>query len=117
MTVSTEDNQSSTGVSDFLEHSQNSLSSDEPKVNTGEVSMSLSVCDGQCLVTTSEFQELSSNSRVETGYSQGTHHKQNAKVVCMSKPSEYLRDSLRGVGNVVSVPKYSWFKSMSQIVG
>ena len=117
VTVSTEDNQSSTGVSDFLEHSQDSLSSDEPKVNTGEVNVSLSVCDGQCLAMTSKFRELSLNSRVETGCSQGTHHKQNAKVVCMSEPSEYLRDSLRGVGNVVSVPKYSWFKSMSQIVG
>ena len=117
VTVSTEDNQSSTGVSDFLEHSQNLLSSDEPKVNTGEVNVSLSVRDGQCLAMATKFRELSSNSRVETGCSQGTHHKQNAKVVCMSEPSKYLRDSLRGVGNVVSVPKYSWFKSMSQIVG
>ena len=37
--------------------------------------------------------------------------------MCISEPSEYLRDSLRGVGNYVSVPKFSWFKSMSQIVG
>ena len=117
VTVSTEDNQSSTGASDFPEHSQNSLSGDELKVNTGEVNESLSVREGQCLATTSEFRELSSNSQVETGCSQGIHHKQNAKVVCMSKPSEYSRDLLRGVGNVVSVPKYSWFKSMSQIVG
>ena len=117
VTVSTEDNQSSTGVSHFLEHSQNSLSSDEPKVNTGEVNVSLGIRDGQCLAMTSEFRELSSNSQVETGCSQGTHHKQNAKVVCMTEPSEYSRDLLRGVGNVVSVPKYSWFKSMSQIVG
>ena len=117
VTVSTKDNQSSTGVSDFLEHSQNSLLSDEPKVNTGEVNVSLSFRDGQCLAMTSKFRELSSNSQVETGCSQGTHHKQNAKVVCMSEPSEYSWDSLRGVGNVVSVPNYSWSKSMSQIVG
>ena len=32
-------------------------------------------------------------------------------------PSEYLRDSLGGVGSNVSVPRFSWFKSMSQIVG
>ena len=117
VTVSTKDNQSSTGVSDFQEHSQNSLLSDEPKVNTGEVNVLLSVCDGQCLAITSKLRELTSNSWVETGCSQGTHHKQNTKVVCRSEPSENLWDSLRGVGNVVSVPKYSWFKSMSQIVG
>ena len=46
-----------------------------------------------------------------------THHKQNAKSVCISKPSEFLWDSLGGVGSNVSVPKFSWFKSMSQIVG
>ena len=27
------------------------------------------------------------------------------------------KDSLRGVGSNVSVPRFSWFKSMSQIVG
>ena len=36
--------------------------------------------------------------------------------MCVSEPSEYSRDSL-GVGNNVSVPSFSWFKSMSQIVG
>ena len=89
VTASTEDNQSSAGASNFLKHSQNSLSSDEPKVNTGEVNVLLSVHDSQCLATTSEFRELSSNSWVETGWSQGTHHKQNTKVVCISEPSEY----------------------------
>ena len=117
MAVSTKDNQSSAGVSNFLEHSQNSLSNDELKVNTGEVNVSLSVRDGQCLAMASEFRELSSNSRMETECSEGTQHKQNTKIVCISEASEYSRDSLGGVGSNVSVPRFSWFKSMSQIVG
>ena len=48
--------------------------------------------------------------------SEGTHKKQHTRPVCVGKPSEYSRDSL-GVGNNVSVPIFSWFKSMSQIVG
>ena len=117
VTVSIRDNQCSVGVSDFLEHSQNSLSNDEPKVDTGEVNVSLGARDSQCLTAASEFREVSSNSRVESECSQGTHHEQNAKTVCISEPSEFSRDSLGGVGSNVSVPKLSWFKSMSQIVG
>ena len=64
VTVSTKDNQCSAGSSDFLEHSQNSLSNGEPKVDKGEVNVSFSDHDGQCLAMASEFQELSSNSRV-----------------------------------------------------
>ena len=79
--------------------------------------MSFSDRDGQCLVTASEFREHSSNSRVETKCSEGTHHKQNTKIVCISEPSEDSRDSLGGVGSNVPVPRFSWFKSMSQIVG
>ena len=37
--------------------------------------------------------------------------------MCISEPSEFSRDSLGGFGSNVSVPKFSWFKSMSQIVG
>ena len=36
--------------------------------------------------------------------------------MCISEPCEFSWDSL-GVGSNVSVPKFSWFKSMSQIVG
>ena len=117
MTVSIQDNQCSAGVSDFLEHSQNSLLNGEPKVDTGEVNVSFSARDGQCLATASEFREVSSNLRVESECSQGTHHKQSAKSVCISEPSEFSWDSLGGVGSNVSVPRFSWFKSMSQIVG
>ena len=49
--------------------------------------------------------------------SEGTQKKQHTKPVCIGEPSEYSQDSLRGVGNNVSVPSFSWFKSMSQIVG
>ena len=105
------------GDSDFLEHSQNSLPNGKPKVDTGEINLSFSARDGQCLAAASEFREVSSNSQVENECSQGTHHKQSAKSVCISEPSEFLRDSLGGVGSSVSVPKFSWFKSMSQIVG
>ena len=103
--------------SDFPEHSQNSLPNGEPKVSTGEANVSFGVHNGQCLVAASEFRELSSNSWVESECSQGTHHKQSAQSVCISEPSEFSRDSLGGVGSNVSVPKFSWFKSMSQIVG
>ena len=117
VTVSAEDNKCSAVSSDFIEDSQNSLSSGECEVDKGEKNMSFSDRDGQCLATASEFRELSSNSRVETECSEGTQHKQNTKIVCISKPSEYLRDSLGGVGSNVSVPSFSWFKSMSQIIG
>ena len=113
----TRDNQCSAGSSDFLEHSQNLPSNGEPKVDRGEVNVLFSDCDGQCLATASEFRELSSNSWVEAKCSQGTHHQLNTKIVCISEPSEYSRDSLGGVGSNVSVPRFSWFKSMSQIVG
>ena len=68
VTVSIRDNQCSAGVSDFLEHSQNSLSNGEP---------------------TSDFREVSSNSRVESECSQGTHNKRSTKSVCISEPSEF----------------------------
>ena len=86
-------------------------------MDTEDVNMWFSAHDSQCLAADSEFREVSSNSRVESGCSQGTHHKQNAESVCISEPSEFSRDSLGGVGGNVSVPKFSWFKSMSQIVG
>ena len=117
VTVSIRDNQCSVGVSDFIEHSQNSPSNGEPKMDKGEANMSFSAGDGQYLVAASEFREVSSNSRVESEYLQGTHHKQSATSVCISEPSKFSRDSLGGVDSKVSVPKFSWFKSMSQIVG
>ena len=49
--------------------------------------------------------------------SQGTHHFESTKNACISKPSESSRDSPGSVGNNVSVPEFSWFKSMSEIVG
>ena len=54
---------------------------------------------------------------MEKECSEGTQKKQQTKAVCISKPSEYSWDSLKCVGNNVSVPSFSWFKSMSQIVG
>ena len=105
------------GDSDFSEHSQNSLPNGEPKVGTEEANVSFSDHDGQCLLMASEFRELSPNSWVETEGLEGTQQKQNTKPVCISEPSEYTWDSLEGVGSNVSVPRFSWFKSMSQIVG
>ena len=68
-------------------------------------------------MTASEFRELSPNSWVETECSEGTQQNQNTKLVCTSKSSEYSRDLLGGVGSNVSFPRFSWFQSMSQIVG
>ena len=103
VTLSIRDNQCSAGVSDFLEHSQNSLLNGEPKVDTGDVNVSFSVCDSQCLTAASEFREVSSNSWVESECSQGTHNKQSTKSVCISEPSKFSRDSLGGVGSNVSI--------------
>ena len=117
MTVSAEDTKRSAASSDFPEDSQDSLLSGEGEMDNGEANVSFGDRDGQCLATVSEFRELSPNSRVETECSESTQKKQHTKPVCISEPSDYSQDSLRGVGNNVSVPSFSWFKSMSQIVG
>ena len=114
MTVSAEDAKTTAASSNFSKHSQNSLSKGEPNVDPGEVKTTFGDPDGRCLWTVSEFRELSPNSRVVTEASEGRHR--HTKPVCIGEPSEYSRDSL-GVGNNVSVPSFSWLKSMSQIVG
>ena len=65
----------------------------------------------------SEFRELSPNSREVTEFLEGKQKKHHTRPVCIGEPSEYSQDSLEVVGNNVSVPRFSWFKSMSQIVG
>ena len=117
MTVSAEDNKCPAVSSNFLKHSQNSLSSGEPELDKGKANVSSRERNGQCLAMVSEFRELSPNSRVETKCSEDKENEQHTKSVCISEPSEYSRDSLGGVGSNVSVPSFSWFKSMSQIVG
>ena len=114
VTASTEDSEPTAASSDFSKHSQDSLSKGEPKADPREANVTSVDRDGQHLVTVSEFRELSPNSRVMTEASEDRH--QHTKPVCVSEPSEYSRDSL-GVGNNVSVPSFSWLKSMSQIVG
>ena len=114
--ASDEDAERRAASSDFSKHSQNSLSKGEPNMDPGQAKATFDGHDGQCLVTVSEFRELSPNSRVKTEGSEGSQKKQHTKPVCINEPSEYLRESL-GVGNNVSVPSFSWFKSMSQIVG
>ena len=117
VTVSAKDTKRSAASSDFPEDSQNLLPSGEREMDNREANVSFGNCDGQCSVMASEFRELSPNSWVETGCSEGTQKKQHTKPVCIGEPSEYSRDSLGGVGSNVSVPSFSWFKSMSQIVG
>ena len=80
VTVSAEDNKCPAVSSDFLEHSQNSLSSGKPELDTGKANVSFGDRDGQCLVTASEFRELSPNSRVEMECSEGTQKKQHCTV-------------------------------------
>ena len=109
VTANDEDAEPTAASSNFSKHSQNSLSKGEPNVDPGEAKVTIGGHDGQCLVTVSEFQELSPNS-------EDRQKKQHTKHVCVSKPSEHSRDSL-GVGKNVSVASFSWFKSMSQIVG
>ena len=114
--VSAEDAKSTAASSNFSKHSQNSLSKGKPNADPGEAKMTFGDPDGQCLLTVSEFQELSPNSRVVTKGSEDKQKKQHTTPVCIGESSEYSRDSLH-VGNNVSVPSFSWLKSMSQIVG
>ena len=114
VTVSAEDTKCSAARSDFPEHSQNSLPRSERETGNGEANVSFGDRDGLCSVVISEFRELSPNSRVVTETSECRH--QHTKSVCVGEPSKNSRDSL-GVGNNVSVPGFSWLKSMSQIVG
>ena len=116
VTVSAEDTKCSAASSDFPEDSQNSLPRSERETDNGEANVSFGDRDGLCSVVISEFRELSPNSRVVTEASEGRQKKQHTSPVCVCEPSEYSRDSL-GVGNNVSVPSFSWLKSMSQIVG
>ena len=55
MTANNEDAEPTAASSDFSEHSQNSLSNGEPKVDPVEAKVTFSDRDGQCLVTVSEF--------------------------------------------------------------
>ena len=114
VTVSAEDTQRSAVSSDFPEHSQNSLSRSERETDNEEANVSFGDHDGLCSVVISEFRELSPNSRVLKETTEG--RPQHTSPVCIGEPSEYSRDSL-GVGKNVSVPSFSWLKSMSQIVG
>ena len=116
VTVNAEYTKRSAASSDFPEDSQNSLPSSERETDNGEANVSFGDHDGHCSVVVSEFRELSPNSRVEKKSSEGRQKKQHTKPVCISEPSEYSRDSL-GVGNNISVPSFSWLKSMSQIFG
>ena len=116
MTVNAEYTKRSAASSDFPEDSQNSLPSSERETDNGEANVSFGDRDDHCSVVISEFRELSPNSQVETEGSEGRQKKQHTKPVDASKPREYSRDSLH-VGNNVSVPSFSWLKSMSQIVG
>ena len=106
VTVNAEDTKHTAASSNFSKHSQNSPTKGEPKVDPGEVKVTFGDPDGQCLVTVSKFRELSPNSRVKTEGSEGIHKKQHTKPVCISEPSEYSQDSLKGVGNNVSVPSF-----------
>ena len=117
VTVSAEDTKRTAANSDFPEDSPNSPPSGEHEMDNREAKVSFGDRDGQCLATVSEFREPSPNSRVETECSEAARKNQHTKPVCIGEPSKYSQDSLRGVGNNVSVPSFSWFKSMSQIVG
>ena len=117
LTIGAEDTKHSVANGNFPEDSLNSLPSGEREMDNGEANVSFGDHVGQCLVTASEFRELSPNSREVTECSEGPEKKHHTRPVCIGKPSEYSRDSLESVGNNVSVPSFSWFKSMSQIVG
>ena len=110
-TVSADDAKCPAANSDFPKDSQNSLLKGEPNVDPGEAKATFGDRDGQCLVTFSEFQELSPNSRVVTEGSRDKQKKQHTTPVCIGESGKYSRDSLH-VGSNASVPSFSWLKSM-----
>ena len=71
----------------------------------------------QYLRRTSEFQEHSLNSQMEMNTPQVTQDDLSIQGTCNSESSKSSHKSSSCVGSNVSVPKFSWFKSMSQIVG
>ena len=117
VTVRPEDTKRSAAGSNFPEDSTNSLPSGEREMDNGEANVSFGDHDGQCSVMVSKFRELSPNLWKVIKCSEGTQKKHHTRPVCIGEPSKYSRDLLGGVGNNVSVPSFSWFKSMSQIVG
>ena len=91
VTVSAKDTKRTAASSDFSKHSQNSLSKGEPKVDPGEVKVTFGDRDGQCLVTISEFRELSPNSRVETEGSEGTQKSNTQNLCALASPANIRR--------------------------
>ena len=80
--ASVEDAEPTTASSDFSKQSQNSPLKSEPKITSGDH-------NGQCLVTVSEFRELSPNSRVEMEDLEDRQKKHHVTSVCSGEPSEY----------------------------
>ena len=112
--LSAEDAKSTAASSDFSKHSQNLLSKGKPNADPGEAKTTFGDPDGQCLLTVSEFRELSPNSRVVTN-SDDDKQQQHSAPVCIDESSEYSQDSLH-VGNNVSVPSFSWFKACCKLL-
>ena len=82
-------------------------------------------CEG-CLTITSEFREHLLKSQMEwTVKGPNTQGQVGARVqdssyiqaTCKGDSSKSSRESSISSGNNVSVPKFLWFKSMSEIVG
>ena len=83
-TANDEDAEPTAASSDFSKHSQNSLLKGEPKVDPGEAKVTFGGHNGQCLVTISEFRELSPNSRVVKESSGDEQKKKHTTPVCIS---------------------------------
>ena len=115
VTVSAEDNKCSAVSSNFLEDSQNLLSRGEREVNKGEVNMSFSDLDSQCVVTARKNFLQTCGWRLNV---QKAHSRSKTQSLCASaSPANIQGDSLGAIVSNVSVPSFSWFKSMSQIFG
>ena len=89
-TASVEDAEPTAASSDFSKHSQNSLLKSEPKVDPGEAKVTFGDRDGQCLVTVSEFRELSPQTRGWKRKVQKTDKRSNDIThVYSGEPSKY----------------------------
>ena len=102
-------------ASEDSEVSQNPWGQQDQKGTWTPKVMDIERCD-QCHKKISEFREHSANLQIEA---EAVIASEDICTLnkCKDKYSESSRNLSSSVGSNVSVPKFSWFKSMSQIVG
>ena len=102
-------------TSEDSEDSRNLLEQQGQKSTWTSEAMDIDLCD-QCLTKTSKSREYSANLRMKADTLEVVQEEVGTLKKCSGKYSKSLRNLSSCVSKNVSVPKFSWFKSMSQIV-